>query len=139
MTHFKGIPIRIEPGPRADGTTIAKSILHEIRALMERLLDTGESGAIDLRALPPLGPEGYGLLKDHLAEGEVTAEIRGLGHTEIRETAYAGVWWVTLRNQKNETITELIEITEVPAILKSQREDIRAGLTRMSQRLPLIA
>ena len=138
MSRFKGIPIRIEVEPEVSGTAVAGRVLREIESLLERLLETGEGSAIDLRALPALGVDGYGLLKDTLGQGEVSARIEGLGCTEIRETAYPGVWWSTHRNQKTEIVTELIEITEVPALLKSQHEDVRTGLARLSRRLPTI-
>lgn len=136
MSRFKGIPIRIESNEANDGTAIAKAVLHEIHALLEGLLETGEGGTIDLRALPPLGPAGYGLLRDRLAQGEVSALIDGVSRTEIRETAYPGVWWITHRNQKNEIVTELIEVTKVPEILKSPADDVRTGLARMIRSLP---
>jgi hydrogenase-1 operon protein HyaF len=135
MSGFKRIPIQAEQEAPA-GIAIAKALLHEIGALLERLVATGEGGTIDLRGLPPLGAEGYGFLKAWLAEGEVAANIHSLGHSEVLETAYPGVWWITHRNEKDAIVTELIEVAEVPALLKSQRDDIQAGLARLNGRLP---
>ncbi len=135
MSGFKRIPIQAEQEAPV-GIAIAQALLHEIGALLEQLIATGEGGTIDLRGLPPLGTEGYGLLKGWLAEGEVAANIRSLGHSEVLETAYPGVWWITHRNEKDAIVTELIEVAEVPALLKSQRDDIQAGLVRLNGRLP---
>ncbi len=61
----------------------------------------------------------------------VAAEVT----VEIRETQYPGVWWLTHRNEQGGIVTELIEITEVPAILKSHVADMAAGLRRLEQAL----
>lgn len=137
MTMFKNIPIRVEPDPASADTAIAKSVLHEVHALLESLLATGEGGTIDLRALPPLGPQGYGFLRESLGSGEVGAIVEGLRRTEIRETSYPGVWWVSHRNENNEIVTEAIEVAEVPVLLKSPRDDIWNGFARLSGRLPM--
>jgi hydrogenase-1 operon protein HyaF len=105
--------------------------------LLDILARTGEGAVVDLRALPRIGPLGYGFLKDWLSIGEVHAVISGLRQSEIRETAFAGVWWVTHRNEKDEIVTELLEVTEIPSLLKSQQEDIVAGLKTMRDVLPV--
>lgn len=98
---------------------------------------SGQRGAIDLRQVPLMGAEAYQLFKDSLSTGEVSATITSAGRTEVHETAYPGVWWVTHRNQKNEIVTELIEVTDVPDILKSQPEDIRHGQRKLAHRISL--
>jgi hypothetical protein len=45
------------------------------------------------------------------------------------------VWWVTHVNDRGETATEIIEITEIPAILKPHAVDVRAGLRRLEEAL----
>ncbi|MDD1619313.1 MAG: hydrogenase expression/formation protein, partial [Methylococcaceae bacterium] len=105
MSTFKNIPISVELPSPVDDTAIVHAVLHEIQLLVEEFVRSGQSGAIDLRQVPPMGPEGYQFLKDSLSAGEVTASIKGVGRTEVQETAYSGVWWVTHRNQKDEILT----------------------------------
>jgi hypothetical protein len=57
----------------------------------------------------------------------------------VAETQYPGVWWLRHLNDRDETATEIIEITEMPAILKPHRVEIRAGLHRLTERLELPA
>lgn len=137
MSTFKNIPIRVELPSPVDDTAIAHAVLCEIQVLMEEFVSSGQSGAIDLRQVPPMGPDAYQFLKQSLSAGEVSATIKGVGRTEAQETAYPGVWWITHRNQKDEVVTELIEVTEIPEILKSQREDVRHGLRRLAKRISL--
>lgn len=79
----------------------------------------------------------YQRLKDALSTGEVTATVAADLRVEISETQYPGVWWLTHRNERGDIVTELIEVTEVPAILKSHVADMRAGLQRLEQALAL--
>lgn len=108
----------------------ADAILHEIVALLETYTTSGEMGAIDLHSLP-LTPTDYELLRSTLAEGEVHAQINVIGNTEVRETLYPGVWWLTYYNAEGDIVADLLEITAVPEILKAPEEDIRDGLVRL--------
>ncbi len=123
---LEDIGVKVEGG-------YGKALLSEIALLLERLIETGEVGVIDLRALP-MGPLDYQTIKEALGEGEVKAEVRALGPTEVYETRYPGVWWVTHRNAENEVVAERIEITFSPEILKSPKEDVKAGLNALKLR-----
>ncbi|RMD70021.1 MAG: hydrogenase expression/formation protein, partial [Gammaproteobacteria bacterium] len=70
---LEDIGVKVEGG-------YGKALLSEIALLLERLIETGEVGVIDLRALP-MGPLGYQTIKEALGEGEVKAEVRALGPT----------------------------------------------------------
>lgn len=109
-------------------------LLHEIRHALERLADTGECTAIDLRSLP-LAPGEGDVLESMLGEGEVTVNLNALGPSLIRETAIAGVWLVTHRNAKNEIAGRYIEIRKMPAILESQDADILRGVAELGDRI----
>jgi hydrogenase-1 operon protein HyaF len=109
-------------------------LLHEIRHALGRLLADGESTAIDLRSLP-LAPGEEQKIEEALGEGELVAELDALGSSTLRETAFPGVWLVTHKNTDGEVIGRLIEITLMPDLLKSQTEDVRAGLDDLSARL----
>jgi hydrogenase-1 operon protein HyaF len=121
------VPAEIETGN-------VMPLLHEIRHALERLA-RGEPGTvIDLKSLP-LAPGEESKIEAALGEGELRAELDALGPTTIIETSYPGVWLITHRNTENEVIGRLIEVTEVPAILKSQQEDVRAALRELQKRL----
>ena len=131
MSNLGNIPIRVEQTPTQEDFAVALSVLHEIHTLLERLLAEGEVGAIDLRAVPNLNPASLGLLERWLATGEVGAVVTSVGRTEVRETAYPGVWWQVYLNENGDIVTESIHVTEVPDILISQKDDVKRGLRKL--------
>jgi hydrogenase-1 operon protein HyaF len=129
--------INLLPLPPEEGLSgNTDAILHEIVALLETYTTSGQTGAIDLHSLP-LTPADYALLRDTLAEGEVHARIDAIGNTEVRETHYPGVWWLTYYNAEDDIVADLLEVTTVPEILKAPVEDICDGLSRLRERLKL--
>lgn len=131
--------MRIEDIPVVDADALAsvgnvQAILHEIEALLGGLVDTGVGGSIDLRALP-LAPAEYRALEAWLGEGEVQATIEALGPTLVRETGVQGVWWVMHRNRDDQVTAELIEVSYLPEILKTDPRDAQAGLERLRAQL----
>jgi hydrogenase-1 operon protein HyaF len=125
MSGLSGIGVRVEA---AAGN--AHAVLREVAALLARLIETGEGGAIDLHGLP-LGPADFDLLRETLGQGEASATIEAGGPSTLVETACAGVWWVTHRNDEGQVVAEHLEVARVPEILSSQAEDMRAGLARL--------
>ncbi len=133
MSSLEQIPVSIVPA--GDGLSgNADALLAEIATLLARWLDEGVPGSIDLRGLP-LSPADLDYLRERLGTGEVHAEVEALGTSAIRETAFAGVWWITHRNIEQEVMAELIEINTVPDILKSPQEDMRDGLMRLRRQI----
>ncbi len=106
------------------------ALLAEIAALLEKFLATGASAQIDLKSLP-LGPLEYEQLRLTLGQGEVSARLEAIGPSEIAETYFPGVWWVTHFNVEGDIVADLIEIASCPGILASQPEDVQAGLARL--------
>ena len=100
-----------------------KPILHEVRHALEKLINKGEASIIDLRSIP-LAPGEEETIIDTLGHGEVHARLDALGPSEIYETQYAGVWLVTHYNDNDNIVSRFIEVTELPDVLKSQREDV---------------
>jgi hydrogenase-1 operon protein HyaF len=138
MAHLKtlaNIPIRVVSSNQNNGLEIAKTLLHEVHAMLKTLIDTGEIGMLDLRALPSLGEDGYQFLKDQLGVGEVTARIQSFGRSEIQETAFSGIWWVAHYNQDDDILTELIEVNFLPEILKSTKDDLMISELGLSKQL----
>ena len=117
-----------------DLTWNVQPILHEIRHALRKLLETGESSIIDLRSIP-LAPGEEETIIDTLGCGEVHAKLNALGPSEIYETRFAGVWLTTHFNEESSVIGRFIEITDIPAILRSQQDDLLDGLRRLGERL----
>jgi len=139
LNTFANIPINIISTSETEGLTIAKALLHEVDCMLQTLLKTGQNGTLDLRALPALGEIGYQFLKEQLSLGEVTACIQSFGRSEIQETAYSGIWWVTHYNQDDDLLTELIEVNFLPEILKSPRDDVALSQIKLSNLLGELA
>jgi hydrogenase-1 operon protein HyaF len=112
----------------------AKALLHELADLLEAWLRGGEAASIDLRSLP-LTRGDYEELRAALGAGAVAARVEAIGASEARETQYAGVWWVTHYNEAGEVVADLIEVCEVPELLRAPAEDAAEGLVRFRQAL----
>jgi hydrogenase-1 operon protein HyaF len=130
MSALATISLRVAGEP---GAANAQAIMREVEALLERLAAGGESGAIDLRALP-LAPADLELLARELGEGEVSASIQANGLSVVRETAYPGIWWVTHHDESDAVVAEFIEVCAIPEVLKSQQVDMDNALVRLRQR-----
>lgn len=119
MTGLEGIPVHIQTAPY-------------IGANAQALLDNGRGHSIDLRSLP-LAPGELEYLKQTLGRGEVHVEIDALGKSEVQETAYRGIWWVTHRNALDDVMAEFIEVSFCPDIVHAQRDDVRESLEALRQ------
>ena len=108
----------------------APVLLHEIAELTRKLLDSGESSAIDLRALP-LTPADLDWLREALGQGQVAATLEAEGESTLSETICPGVWWVTHHNENGAVASEFIEVTFVPELLKAHPDDVRIGLEHL--------
>jgi len=110
------------------------ALLSEIVAHLERFIASGETSLIDLKSLP-FAPGEYEQLRQTLGQGEVTARIEAFGPSEIIETQYPGVWWLTHYNVEGDIVADMIEIAAIPNILQSQPDDVRAGWQRLQAML----
>lgn len=134
MTRLSDIPVKVEFNKQKEGKhVVARKVLSEIKVALAEWLATGKTGAIDLKNVPRMGTETYQYLKDVLATGEVTIMIEAKARIDIRETQYPGVWWVTHSNDRGDIVTEIIEITAIPAILKPHAVEVRHGLQRLEK------
>lgn len=111
-----------------------KPILHEIRHALEKLLNDSETSIIDLRSIP-LAPGEEENIIETLGQGEVHARLDVLGPSEIYETQFAGVWLVTHYNENDSIVSRFIEVTEMPDVLRSQREDVVYALEKLATEL----
>jgi len=126
---LQDITIKVESADTSSIGNIA-ALLAEISTMLEQLIGSGTGSMIDLKSLP-LSPQEYEQLRLILGQGEVTARLEAIGPSEIIETRYPGVWWLTHYNVEGDIIADMIEIASVPAILHSQPEDMQAGLERL--------
>ena len=108
----------------------APVLLREIAELGLRLVATGESAAIDLRALP-LTTADLDWLRETLGQGQVKASLEAEGESTLSETVCPGVWWVTHHNEHGAVASEFIEVTFVPELLKAHPDDIKIGLEHL--------
>ncbi|WP_295403879.1 hydrogenase expression/formation C-terminal domain-containing protein [uncultured Thiocystis sp.] len=115
--------------------SIVDSVLKEIQTSLRRLIESGKPSVIDLRSLPRMRSATYRSLKEVLSTGEVTAVIEADVRITVRETQYPGVWWLTHAHEQGGIVTEFIEITLIPDILRPHAADLRAGLQRLDQAL----
>lgn len=129
MNGLKDIGVKV-----VSGTGNAHAVLREVEERLQKLVEQGEEGSIDLSGLP-LTPEDYDLLEETLGEGEVVAEVHSLGPSRIHETGIPGVWWVTHYNSDDEVLAEFIEVAWCPEILLTPEDDAKDGLEALRARL----
>jgi hydrogenase-1 operon protein HyaF len=116
------------PDPGLTGN--APVLLREIAEYVRQLLESGESTAIDLSAMP-LTPADLEWLRQSLGPGEIVVTLNAEGESTLCETACPGVWWVTHRNEKGAVSSEFIEVALVPELVKAHPEDIKIGLEHL--------
>lgn len=129
---LENIAIKLDTG-EAFSVGNVSALLSEIAAHLERLIATGEASQIDLKSLP-FAPGEYEQLRLLLGQGEVTAQIEAIGPSEITETQYPGVWWVTHYDIDEQVAAEFIEVTYVPEILKTHPADARRAIEALHSR-----
>jgi hydrogenase-1 operon protein HyaF len=83
----------------------------------------------------PFGPGDEAYLLQTLGTGEVTARINAIGWTEIKETAFAGIWLVEHRSPEDARLAFHIEVAEVPFLLRTPKEDLEAARRRLETSL----
>ena len=112
----------------------ASPVLHEIKHALTQLLDNDTPSIIDLGAIP-FAPGDERILDEVLGTGEVHAVLSLIGESHVCETAIPGVWRIDHLDDSGEQQSRFIEITFLPEILKTQREDAERGLETLAERL----
>lgn len=122
------IPIHVINAPPAESglTGNALPLLRELLELVRRLLESSESSAIDLSALP-LTPADLDWLRDKLGAGEIAVTLQASGESTLNETACPGVWWVTHHNEQGVVTSQFIEVAFVPELVKAHPQDVALG------------
>ena len=135
MQSLPEIPVIVNPQFNEQIVTDnVRALLSEISTMLLELINHNNPGSIDLHSLPLL-PGEYEAIKTILGEGEIKAHFDSMGPTDIYETALGGVWWVRHENDNNECIAEVIEITQIPDILKSPWNEIEISHSALQQQL----
>lgn len=120
------IPVRVlAPDSGLSGN--AWPLMMEIAEMVRTLMDSGETAAIDLSALP-LTQADKDWLKERLGSGQIHVILEAEGQSSLDETACPGVWWITHRDTRDRVIAEFIEVTLVPDLVKAHPADIKIGL-----------
>jgi hydrogenase-1 operon protein HyaF len=136
MTEPVDIPVTVaqaDPGSGPPSSQVL-AILQELQTMLNTLVESGDENYVDIHGLPLL-PGEMASLKQILGSGEVEATISALGPTHVTETSVPGIWWVTHRNANDEVISEFIEVTDLPEILKTQHHDLHEAPEKFRQRL----
>lgn len=115
-----------EPGLSGNAPPLLRELAEQVR----RLLETGEPSAIDLSALP-LTPADLDWLREKLGGGEIAVTLQAGGESTLDETACAGVWWVTHRNEQGAVASQFIEVAFVPELVKAHPQDVAIGQERL--------
>jgi hydrogenase-1 operon protein HyaF len=135
VNNLNSIPVTVVTAEHDDTpANVVLPILHQIAAMLEALISSGQTNSIDLRRAP-LSPQDRDKLRDMLGVGEVKAQIDCLGPTSIDETAVSGVWWITHYSADSRTVGEFIEVTACPDILNTPRSQLLSGLSLLRTRL----
>lgn len=114
-----------------DGLTgNATAVLHEVAELLAALAERGETGIIDLGGMP-LSSADKAWLAAKLGQGEVQMTLNLDGASEVRETAFHGVWWLVHHNEKGVLTGEFIEISSVPGLVSAHPDDIRQAADKL--------
>ncbi|MBC8520032.1 MAG: hypothetical protein H8D24_06475 [Gammaproteobacteria bacterium] len=131
MSSLDQIAVKLVEKDRSD---MVRSILSEVVTLLERWLEQGEPGILDLKSLP-LSPADNQLLEETLGRGELTISMDVLGSSQMVETAFSGVWYVTHRNEQAQVLVKQIEVIDIPSIVLPQHSEVLSALERLKSKL----
>jgi len=131
---MKSINLPIEIAEPSTG--MVQAVLSELMQHLQQLVESGLTHVIDLSSLPMSGSDRT-QLETLLGNGEAQVILTTIGESRIIETAYSGIWWVRHYNLEQQLLAELIEIAQVPEIIKSHPADIRQALHRLKTTIEL--
>lgn len=136
MTESTDIPVKVSQSNKIRSAPSAQvlTILKELQSMLDTLVKTGEENYVDILSVS-LTPGDIQTLRQILGHGDVDATLVALGSNHILETSIPGIWWIIHNNTEGEIISELIEVTDLPEILKTQHHDLHEAPTRFRQRL----
>lgn len=129
------IPLKVRRETRSHTIGIGnRALLFELQTALETLAASGRPTQIDLKSLP-MAPDEYEALKAFLGQGELDLELDIDGPTRIRETAWAGVWWIQHVNGNGRVLSEVIEVNRFPEFLAAADDAVRHAARDLLKRL----
>ena len=131
MSSLDHIGISVQTAPNQ---SVVDSILLEIATLLERYLQQGERGELQLQALP-LDVADRTVLWEALGQGEVQIHLNVMGESEIAETQFPGVWRVTHKDREGRVVSETIEIAAVPKIVIAEHSAMVRSIRKINRLL----
>ena len=117
-------PLNIAVDVSEPTTGMAQAVFNELVDKLQELAENAKQHVIDISSLP-LSDSDKQQLETLLGQGEVQVTLSTIGESRIVETAYSGIWWVKHYTADDKLISELIEITRIPEIIKSHPDDIQ--------------
>ena len=96
------------------------------------LVEQASEHSVDLFSLPITEHEKQEL-EQLLGKGEVDITLTTVGNSRIFETSYNGIWWVRHYAADELLISEFIEVTWIPEIIKSHPSDVALSADRMKK------
>lgn len=127
-------PVLADLNPLLDQHPALRPILHELQQALADLADQGQETALDLHSLPLSSADTQALL-DFLGTGEVSAKVHALGPSTLHETRFPGLWLVQHRNENDQLVARLLEITSIPHLLIAPIEEVRDGTQQLLRML----
>lgn len=128
--RLSDIPVVSVSAPALALSGNAAVLLGEIADRVRHLIDSGETAAIDLLAMP-LNAADLDWLREQLGKGEICITLEADGQSTLHETSCPGVWWVLHHNPGGGVMSAFIEVTPVPELVKAHMDDVRGGLERL--------
>jgi hydrogenase-1 operon protein HyaF len=110
---------------------LVNAILQELSWKLTDLATAGRNSMIDLRRLPLTPPE-YDQLKELLGRGELAIELNALGVSNIVETRFSGVWWVTHMNAAGDKVGDVLEVALVPELVGATTSEVATAAEALS-------
>lgn len=132
MASMKPFNVAIEI--KEPKTGMAQAVLNELADKLQEFADSGKQHVIDISSLP-LTHSDKQELETLLGQGEVKITLSTIGESRVIETAYSGIWWIKHFTVDDKLISELIEITRIPEIIKSQPDDVKLAATDIKARI----
>jgi hydrogenase-1 operon protein HyaF len=125
-------PLQIPIEINHSSSGMAQALFTELAQHLQQLLDQGTEHTIDLFSLP-VSDQDKQELEQLLGKGEVEITLTTVGESRIYETAYNGIWWVRHYAADELLISEFIEVSRIPEIIKSHPSDVALSADRMKK------
>ncbi len=127
MSHIQ-IPLEIHHS----SSGMARALFNELAQHLQQLVDQDSEHIVDLFNLP-ISDQDKQELEQLLGKGEVEITLTTVGESRIFETSYNGIWWIRHYAADELLISEFIEVSWIPEIIKSHPSDVALSADRMKK------